>query len=159
MIIKIAEEHDLAHIMLAGREFFKESNWFDNMTLCDKTIRLTLLAMHNDPNSIVIVAYDDECDVAGFALWGLQNPWTVEKIAIEDLFYIRKSARKSKIAQAMLDFSIKACQDRGAKLLYSSSTAGFNDDGKNARAYNLLLRRKGFKELPQSRFLIHTMEV
>lgn len=157
MIIKIAEERDLPYILITIKEFFNESNWFDKMTLCKKNIRKTMIAMHNDPNSLVVVAYDDKNGFVGFTLWGLQNPWTVEKIAIEDLFYIRKSARKSKIAQAMLDFSIKACQDKGAKLLYSSSTAGFDDNGVNARAFNILLKKTGFSEIPKSKFLI--MEV
>ena len=154
MIIKIAEYEDLPHVLIAGHEFFAESNWFESMTLCRKTIRMTLLKMLEDENSLIVVAYDDAGDVAGFTMWGLQNPWTLEKIAIEDLFYIRAQARKSNIAKPMMDFAVKLCKDRGAKLLYTSSTAGFNDDGRNARAYNILLKRCGFKELSNSRFLI-----
>jgi hypothetical protein len=54
----------------------------------------------------------------------------------------------------MLDFALELCKDKGAKMLYSSSTGGFDDDGRNARAYNALLRRSGFIEMPESRFLV-----
>jgi len=80
----------------------------------------------------------------------------VEKLGIEILFYVRPQCRKSSMAKHMLDFAVNLCKDMGARLLYSSSTAGFDDDGRNARAYNALLRRQGFKELPHSAFLVMT---
>jgi GNAT superfamily N-acetyltransferase len=110
--------------------------------------------MVDNSNTVLVVAYDDEGKVAGFTIWALENPWTVEKMGLEVLFYVRPEARKSKLAKHMLDFAIELCKDRGAKMLYSSSTGGFDDDGRNARAYNALLRRSGFIEMPESRFLV-----
>lgn len=157
MIIKIAEEHDLPFIAHAGREFMAESNWLGPLTLSTENIYRTLLHMIEDPDTVVVVAYDDQGDVGGFTFWGLENPWTVEKVAIEVLFYVRPASRKNNMAKTMLDFAVNLCKDMGARLLYSSSTAGFDDDGRNARAYNALLRRQGFKELPHSTFLVMTM--
>lgn len=157
MIIKIAEEHDLPHIAHAGRQFMTESNWLGPLTLSTENIYRTLLAMLEDPDTIVVVGYDDNGDVGGFTFWGLENPWTVEKVAIEILFYVRPESRKANMARQMLDFAINLCKDKGARLLYSSSTAGFDDDGRNARAYNALLRRQGFKVLPHSAFLVMTI--
>jgi GNAT superfamily N-acetyltransferase len=154
MIIKKAETGDIPYIAHAGREFMQESNWLGPLTLSTDNIYKTLMHMVNDPDSIVIVAYDDDVNVAGFTFWGLENPWTVEKIGIEILFYVRPQCRQGNIAKAMLDFALNVCQDMGAVMLYSSSTAGFDDDGRTARAYNALLRRRGFKELPSSSFLV-----
>lgn len=163
MIIREAQKNDLAHVSLLGSEFLEESNWLGTLTLDKDKIYSTLLHMYNDPNHILAVAFEEEGTsykrLQGFTMWSLENPWTVEKIAIEILFYVNPEYRGKNVAKPLLDFAVNICENKGARMLYSSSTAGFDDDGRTARAYNILLRRAGFKELSESRFLVKDLGV
>ncbi|MCK5607365.1 GNAT family N-acetyltransferase [Candidatus Pacearchaeota archaeon] len=154
MLIREATEEDLPFIAHAGRDFMVDSGWIQNLTLSNENIYSTLLFMVKDPNTVIVAAYEDNGDVAGFTMWHLENPWTVEKIAVEILFYIRPASRNMNIAKELLKSAIELCKHEDARLFYSASTASFNDGGRNARAFNALLRRQGFKEIPESKFLL-----
>lgn len=137
---------DAALVVHCGRDFFRESNW-GHMTLDDDRIRETLIHMLTNDAFIVCVAETDEGIPAGFVIWCLENPWTVEMQALMVLFYIRPQYRSGGTASNLLDLSLELCQNGGAKMFFASSTAGFDDGGVNERAFTLLLKRRGFDGL------------
>lgn len=141
--IRLATPEDIAAITHAGRDFFTESNW-QGMTLSTENIYSSLAYMLSQPGFVMVIAETPEGLPAGFAFWQLENPWTVELMALMVLFYVRPEHRNASLANSLLDYSLTLCKDKGAKMFYASSTAGFNDGGKNERAFTALLRRKGF---------------
>lgn len=115
------------------------------MTLSTENIYASLAHMLSNPLAVMVIAEDQHGLPVGFSLWQLENPWTVEHMALMVLFYVRPHARNLKLASDLLDYSMQLCQDKGAKMFYASSTAGFDDGGANERAFTALLKRKGFK--------------
>lgn len=137
---------DAAIVHHCGKDFFKESNW-GHMTLDPDRIRESLIHILTNQSFIVVVAVDDNGIPAGFVIWSLENPWTIEKQALMVLFYVRPEYRTGGTASKVLDLSLDLCKNAGAKMFFSSSTAGFDDGGVNERAFTLLLKRRGFKGL------------
>jgi len=151
MLIKEATLEDLAAIAHIGGKFFVESGWIKNLTPSKENTYKSLLAMMEDPDYCIVAAYDDEGELGGFVMAGLGNPWSVEKVAVEELFFTNPNGSGYGIAKPMLDFIEDMCKTKGAKLFYSSSTASIDDDGKAARGFNILLRRNGWAEIPHAR--------
>lgn len=149
MDIRLATFQDLAPLRIALEEFYESSNWLGKLSFCADHARDALLHMFYDEFSVVAVAMDGE-RVVGFGLWGLENPWTIERVAIEILFFVSPEYRNAQVSASLLRLSLDECKKLGAKAYYSSSTAGFDDEGVNARAYKMMLGRAGFVPLPQS---------
>jgi GNAT superfamily N-acetyltransferase len=144
--IRRAKEKDIAAISLCGDEFFEESNW-RGLTLSKANIYNTLFSVLSREDFICLLAETEEGFPAGFVIWGIENPWTIEKQAMMSMFYIRKRYRNGKLSTKLLEASIKECKNAGAKLFFSSSTAGFDDNGVNERMFTVLLKRQGFSRL------------
>ena len=142
--IRQATPEDIAAIAHAGRDFFAESNWH-GLQLSSERIYSSLAYMLSNENFVMVLAETAQGLPAGFSFWQLENPWTVELMALMVLFYVRPDHRNAQVANGLLDYSLQLCQDKGAKMFYSSSTAGFNDAGANERAFTALLKRRGFK--------------
>lgn len=141
--IRQATPEDIAAIAHAGRDFFAESNWH-GLQLSSERIYSSLAYMLSNENFVMVLAETERGMPAGFSFWQLENPWTVELMALMVLFYVRPDHRNAQLANGLLDYSLDLCKDKGAKMFYASSTAGFNDAGANERAFTALLRRKGF---------------
>lgn len=152
--IRLATPDDVAALSLIGEKFFIESGWVKNLTLSKENVYGSFLAMIEDPDYFVIVAYTDDGELGGFMVVGLGNPWTVEKVAIEELFYVSPFEAGRGVAKIMLDYSEQLCKNEGAKLFYSSSTATIDETGRAARGFNILLRRNGWAEIPHARFFV-----
>lgn len=130
----------------AHHEFFKESV-YRNMTWDADKMYGTLLGMMQDSDFEVLVAYAEDGSVAGFFEFAFESPCMKEEVALCIYFYILPKYRDAECSQMLLDFGTEICQNRGAKFLWKSSTAGFSDNGCNERAYKMFLKRNGFKEI------------
>lgn len=156
-MIEQATSDDIADLGILGLSFFEESPFASKgMTLCPERIVMTLTAMLASPEYIILLCREDE-RIVGFAIWALDASWTKEPIAIEVLFYMHPEYRRRSLSKGLLQASIDACYNAGARLMYSTSTAGFDDNGANARAYNMLFQSCGFSIMPNSSFLIREM--
>jgi len=155
-MIRIAEIEDVPYL---GREcinLFAESNFNGKLTFSPHNTVESLYGMLQGDGYIILIASKDGVD-CGFCIWAIDKSWTVEGIAIEVLFYINPEYRRGGISKALLQESIKMCDNAGVVFMYSSSTAGFKDGGINARAYNMLFGSCGFTAMPQSTFLVREM--
>lgn len=156
-MIEAATSDDIADLGLLGLSFFEESPFAaKGMTLSPTRIVSSLAAMIDSPDCVVHVVRQDG-KVVGGALWALDSSWTEEPIAIEVLFYMHPQYRRRALSKALLQAGIDACYNAGARLMYSTSTAGFDDNGANARAYNMLFQSCGFSIMPNSCFLIREL--
>lgn len=120
---------------------------YNALPLIDEELYRDLAAYVADENYIVALAESDGIP-AGFCVFGINK--VTGRLAYEALmvwFYIRPAHRSLQVANALLDYSIALCKDKGAKFFFASSTAGFNDGGTNERAFSALLKRKGFSVL------------
>lgn len=130
----------------AHHVFFMESVYRDLTWRPDKMYQ-TLANMMMDSDYEVIVAYTEDGKVAGFFEFGFDSPCMDEEVALCVYFYVLPEYRDAECSQMLMDFGTEICQNRGAKFLWASSTAGFSDNGCNERAYKLFLKRNGFTEI------------
>jgi len=156
MTVRQATIADLEYLCMEAGRFFCESNFLRCMTFSpDNTVYSMAAMIESDEHEVLIIQHEGvDC---GFAIWGYDKAWTVERIAIEILFYISPAYRRDGVAKRLLQESVNVCDNAGVKLMYSTSTAGFDDNGVNARAYNMLFKSCGFNEMKNSAFLVRTM--
>lgn len=150
MIVRPAKHEEVNAIFDLTKKFYDESNWKIEINF-EKSINTFHYLIDSEDNVFLVV--EDNNEITGFAIWGIENPWTIEKIAIDILFYIAPKKRNFNTANKLLNESIEKCKNLGAKIFYTSSTAGFDDNGKNARAYNMLYKKNGFSEIENSKML------
>ncbi len=126
-------------------QFFRESIYRD-LTFNPHKTRESIVAMLCDSDcELNVVTYCET--IVAFHEFAFENPWMDEEVALCVNFYIAPDHRHSKCSQMLLDFSSAICDSRGAKFEWASSTAGFADNGCNERAYRMLLKRNGFREI------------
>ncbi len=145
-MIRRAEEKDLMQLVQCAKEYVTESGFFNGLHF-DEDKALTSIAVRSlSEDCVACVAVDGDV-VLGVVSANIDASWTREAIAFEEIFYIRPEHRNARVAIKLCDFFIKECKMQGAKKIFSSSTAGFDDNGKNANAFTKLLKRFGFKEI------------
>lgn len=154
MKIEIADINGIGAIAHMCSEYFSEHRSWDKITYSpDKTLQ-TLLMLHNDEDSVIVIARDDDGTPIGFSMWNLESLWTVEKVATEIMFYVRKEYRGCDAARELIKYTISVCESAGAKVFHASSTGEIDGDGKGARAFNMMMASVGFKGVENSKFLI-----
>lgn len=126
--------------------FFNESI-YRSMTFSPERTLATIQAMmlDSDTHSLYCVAPDGE--IGGFFEFGFERPWMVEEVMLCINFYVLPAHRRGKCSQMLMDKALEICKDRGAKLVWASSTAGFSDNGCNERAFRMFLKRNRFREV------------
>lgn len=139
-------KNDIDALVDIHREFFHES-LYRRFTWDEKRARESILHMMCDSDFETVIAITDEGQIAGFFTFAFERPWMVEEVALCVNFYVLPEFRRGKCSQMMLDFGTEICQNRGAGLSWMSSTAGFSDNGCNERAFRMLLKRNGFREV------------
>lgn len=125
--------------------FFKEGA-YRNLTFMPEKTYDTILAMMSNSDFYYLVARDESGEPCGWFNFAFENPWMAEEVMLCVNFYVASEHRRGLCSQLMMDMAIKICQDRGAKLVWMSSTAGFSDNGCNERAFRMFLKRNRFRE-------------
>ena len=134
-----------AHEIFFNESIYKDLTWnrenarqsIENMIRSDEEEVIALFALDNDCKS----------EVVGFFEYGYDSAWMDEEVAMCVNFYIVPWHHSGHCSQKLLDLGTSLCQDRGAKLAWQSSTAGFSDNGVNERAFRMFLKRNGFEEV------------
>lgn len=130
-------------LAVAHRSFFEES-LYRVMKYDPEKAEISFLSMMMDSDFELLVAFTEEDEVAGYSVFAFENPWMAEEVALGVLFYVMPEHRRSQCSQMLVDAETEICQNRGAKLSFTSSTAGFADNGCNEIAYTRLRKRNGF---------------
>lgn len=137
----------LAPNLVSVHEMFFEESIYRSMTFSPERTLATIKGMmlDTDTHSLYCVAPDGE--IGGFFEFGFERPWMAEEVMLCINFYIVPKHRRGECSQMLMDKALQICQDRGAKLVWASSTAGFSDNGCNERAFRMFLKRNRFREV------------
>jgi GNAT superfamily N-acetyltransferase len=137
----------LAPNLVSVHEAFFREGMYRNMTFSPERTQATIEAMmlDSDTHSLYCIAPDGE--IGGFFEFGFERPWMVEEVMLCINFYVVDRHRRGECSQMLMDSALKICKDRGAKLVWASSTAGFSDNGCNERAFRMFLKRNRFREV------------
>jgi GNAT superfamily N-acetyltransferase len=126
--------------------FFEESLYrkltFDRARTVD-----TFMSMMLDSDFHTLIAYAEDGSIAGYNVFAFERNCSVEEVVLGVWFYVLPQHRRSQCSQMLVDAELKICKDRGAMLNFTSSTAGFSDNGCNERAYTGMRVRNGFRKL------------
>ena len=143
--VRFATKADIQKAVEFGYQFHSESSYRDMKFSFDNAF-YSLEYMIDAEDFHVLVA---ECDgtIVGLYIFGVENPWTIEKVAMCVIFYIDPQHRGKACACALLDKAEEICNNDDIALFYTSSTAGFDDGGVNERAFTGLMQRYGFKNV------------
>lgn len=143
-----ADDTHIAAIAFILRDFDKEGGIYDKTEALDtETFYQDIYAYIQDPNHVVVVAYDGVVPV-GVSVFGIGKVFGRKSFeAMMAWFYVRKDYRNLSTANQILDYSVNLCKNKGARYIFASSTADFNDNGRNERAFTALLKRKKFKSI------------
>jgi GNAT superfamily N-acetyltransferase len=145
--VKDARDAKLANELVAVHEQFFYESIYRSMTFDPIRTTQSILAMMSDSDFHVLVAQTETGEIAGFFEFAFENPWMVEEVALCVNFYVRPEHRRGECSQILMDRGQKICKDRGAKLVWASSTAGFSDNGCNERAFRMFLKHNGFRDV------------
>ncbi len=137
----------LAPNLVSVHEAFFNESIYRAMTFSPERTEATITGMmlDSDTHSLYCVAPDGE--IGGFFEFGFERPWMAEEVMLCINFYITRPRRRGKCSQMLMDKALEICKDRGAKLVWASSTAGFSDNGCNERAFRMFLKRNRFREV------------
>ncbi len=116
--------------------------------------RATLLRLKDC--SVGWVCFDGNKAI-GFSIYSIWALWTVERMAYSDGFYVMRGFRNKKITDELMRLCLDDLEELKVHGIYISSTAGLDDTGANARAFNMLCNRFDFDEIPNSKVFVKKM--
>lgn len=145
--VKDIRDAKLAKNLVAIHQAFFEESIYRDMTFDPVRAEQSILAMMMDSDYHSLYCANEEGDIAGFFEFAFENPWMAEEVMLCVNFYVAPEYRGSQCSQMLMDSALKICKDRGAKLVWASSTAGFSDNGCNERAFRMFLKRNRFREV------------
>lgn len=141
-MIRHAEPRDLEAIVGLARRFTEESGL--PVTFNAHRARATAWQAIHDPEWVFLV---DEADdvIAGVAMLTFECDWYDEILAYVAKFYVEKEFRPLGTAQALVRELVAEAENRGARMVFASATAGMGE--RVERAYVRLFERAGFQVL------------
>jgi len=143
-VIREADWADIPQIIDAGALFYQESN-FDPGGFDPVQFAYRIGQMYSSEEDTILVAVHDG-KVVGFIMFDTTRHYTTYLVSHMFLFFVLPAARRLGAGPALVKAATLFSQDRGAKYFYGSSSAGFNDGGRNERGLTALYKRQGFKE-------------
>ncbi len=126
-------------------EFHAESHQAQFSTYAPNKFKETIEAIKQ--NAFGYMAFDKEKCV-GFLIFNISTEYIEEWIAELAIMYIHKNYRKFQVADELMEKNLALLNRcKSAVAVYIESTAGFDDGGKNARAFRFWGHRHGFKPI------------
>lgn len=149
MTFSVKDMRDARHAknLVAIHEAFFNESIYRTMTFDSIRTLSTIVGMMMDSDTYSLYAATSDGEIAGFFEFGFERPWMKEEVMLCINFYIVPEYRGDECSQMLMDKALEICQDRGAKLVWASSTAGFSDNGCNERAFRMFLKRNRFREV------------
>ena len=145
--VKDMRDARYAKNLVAVHEAFFNERIYRTMTFDPIRTLATITAMMMDSDTHSLYATDEDGYIGGFFEFGFERPWMAEEVMMCINFYIVPEHRRGDCSQMLMDKALEICKNRGAKLVWASSTAGFSDNGCNERAFKMFLKRNRFREV------------
>lgn len=142
----VRQPEEASRLATAHETFFKESLYRD-LTFDRWRTEECFRQMMDDFDTHVVVAYDDKNTIVGYNVFTFDRNCSIQEVAMGIWFYVMPEHRNRQVSQMLLDEEEKICQNRGIGLSFTSSTAGFSDNGRNERAYTRMRVRNGYRQL------------
>jgi GNAT superfamily N-acetyltransferase len=149
-IFRFLEERDIPALVALGERFFEESEFPGFSTYSPENFERLMRRSIGDPGFVTLI-FAPEGAVEGFLSFQLDNPYTVEPLALGFLFYVAPAYRKSpagRILQGMATAYAKGC---GAVAFYGGVMSGIEAAQKTMPN---LYRKLGFEELWWGRLIL-----
>lgn len=147
---------DVEQLLDISTEFVQENTLFNGLDYDAGNALNTIMASLSSPQFINFV-YEVDGVIHGVVSGSLDASWTAQPVVYEHLFYIREDYRNGFIAKALLNAFTAECEERGARKVYMSSTAGLDFSGKNAKLFTRLAELCGFSAIKNGHVLIKDM--
>ena len=142
--VRTAIKSDIPLIVKMGAKFYEESN-FEKGGFDGKRFTEILEFMHECGEHITLIA-EVKGQAIGFIIFDVSRHYTKYLISCMYLFYVDKDNRKHNAGAELIKAAKIVARQKGAKYFYGSSSAGFEDEGKNERALIGIYERQGFKD-------------
>ena len=137
-MIREATIDDVSELVQCVKQYHGLSPLFKGLTFCpEATARLAVQCIMQENSSVLI--YKSEGIIKGYVSTSFTNWFSKELIAIEDMFFVIEVKNRGMVAYKLAKYWKKYCLDKGAKKIYTSSTAGFGSEG-----YKNLMIKLGF---------------
>lgn len=141
---RAAVADDIVDLVCMKRSYFFESSYRNYTWRFDKAWDFFVNALADPDTDVVIVERGGQ--PAGYGVISYDSSFMDEEIVVVSYLYIMPDHRQKQCSQMLLDFVLKLCEHRNVQAIYASNTAGFSDNGANARAFSMMMTRHGFQQ-------------
>lgn len=145
-MIRLVEEKDLQQIMELGKDYMRESVFYDGIDFDEGNAWDSIYYRFLSEDNITCVAVDGDT-VMGFVSLNIDTSYTKQKIAFEEIYYIAPKYRRGKVAIKLCDFFVEQCRINDVVKIFTTSTAGFDNEGHHSNVFTRLLKKFGFVEI------------
>jgi len=139
--VRLAEKNDIPAIIKMGEKFYEESNFEKGGYDAQRFDEIVNFMMW-DGEHFILIAHVDEKPI-GFLIFDVSRHYTRYLVSCMFLFYVDADHRKHNAGMALLSAAREIAKEEGSKYFYVSSSAGFEDGGRNERALISLYKRMG----------------
>lgn len=141
--IREAREEDIPVLVDLGEEFYNKSN-FEEGGYDSPQLAYTLTLGIHDENSVLLVAEIGD-KVVGFVACDVARYYTIFPVSHMFLFFVKEGYAKYNVGSKLVEAKDAVVKSRGCRYAYSSSSAGFEDEGHNDRGLELIYKRLGYE--------------
>ena len=141
-----ATREDIDDMLELSRDFFKESNFNQKLTLDLEVYRELILEFIDDPQVASIICVDAETGfICGYFHIYCERHYTQELVGEMFQFYVKPEYRGTKAARLIIESAKKWYKEKGCARAYFDADPGFDDDGRNIKLITNLLGKFGYK--------------
>jgi len=152
--IREACEEDISALVDLGEAFYKKSNFEEGGYDSPQLAYILTLGIY-DENSVLLVAEIDD-EVVGFVACDIARYYTTFPVSHMFLFFVKEGYAKHQVGSKLVEAKDAIVKNKGCKYTYSSSSAGFDDQGHNDRGLELMYSRLGYE--PNGFFMRRTLK-
>lgn len=142
-IFRFLEEKDIPALVALGQRFFEESEFPSFSTYSPENFERVLRLSIDSPVFVTLV-FTPEGTPEGFLSFHLDNPYTVEPLALGFLFYVVPEYRKTPAGRILQGMALEYAKGCGAVAFYGGVMSGIEAARKTMPN---LYRKLGFEDL------------
>lgn len=141
---KLCDKTHISEILRMGALFYDESN-FEKGGYDPEQFEHILSVMMEGDSHHIIMALSFETPV-GFIIFDISRHYTKYNMACMYLLYVDKDQRVYGAGAELIRKATQYCKTMGCKYFYSSSSAGFDDGGRNEKVLRNIYKKQGFED-------------
>jgi GNAT superfamily N-acetyltransferase len=142
-IFRFLEEADIPALVALGQQFFAESEFPKFATFSPENFERVLRQSLDNPVFATLI-FAPEGTPEGFLSFQLDNPYTVEPLALGFLFYVAPAYRKTPAGRILQGMALDYAKGCGAVAFYGGVMSGIETARKTMPN---LYRKLGFEDL------------